>query len=119
MRPARVLAGSKVMPNFDRTPERFDPATLNRTVIATPLLEKMDKERPLTKMVREEYPEQARKYNSVILVPEDLGTSEAVRAALQHLVDETLENAGERLQALRGKHRVGERLPGKNGFFAW
>src|SRR5215217_8272401 len=87
-------------------PEHFDPRTLNREVIATPLLEKINEEKKLIALVRENYPQQVEKYNSVVLLASPQKINGDVSDALQRLVDETLETAGERVQALRKRHRI-------------
>lgn len=97
-------------------PERFDPTTLNRAVIATPLLEKIEAEKALIKAVRERYPAKVKKYNSVVLLTAPTKTSAQVRAALQKLVDNTTETAP---KELRAQHVIGEGLPGYTGYFAW
>lgn len=104
----------------DPTPERFDPATLDRTVIAIPLLKQIEQEKALVETVLANYPAQATKYNCVILLPQETPvTSDEVRAVLQKLVDEALANAGAQVEKLRSQHRLGEPLTGENGLFAW
>lgn len=117
------------MPSPNRTPnepaappppERFNPLTLDRTVIAIPLLEKIEEEKTLIKGIRKKYPKEAEEYNCLIMLPrEQLVTSEAVQAAVQKLIDEALVNPGEQVEEFRSKHRLGKRLPGQNALFAW
>jgi len=116
------------MPSPNRTPkepappppERFDPLTLDRTVIAIPLLEQIDAEKTQIEGIRKKYPKEAAVYNCVIMLPgEQLVTSDAVRAAVQKLIDEALVNPGAQVEALRSRHQLGKRLPGQNALFAW
>jgi subtilisin family serine protease len=101
-------------------PERFDPTTLDLAVIAIPLLEKINAEKKLIDEIREKYPEKVTKYNCVIALPRDKSvTSAAIKAALQKIIDEALVNAGAEVEALRSRHQLGERLPGRNALFAW
>ena len=89
-------------------------------MIAIPLLEKIEEEKTLIKGIRKKYPKEAAVYNCVIMLPEEqLVTSDAVRAAVQKLIDEALENPGAQVEALRSRHRLGKRLPGQNALFAW
>jgi serine protease AprX len=98
----------------------FDPATRDRTVIAIPLLEKIEEEKTLIKGIRKKYPKEAEEDNCLIMLPrEQLVTSKAVQAAVQKLIDEALANPGEEVEAFRSKHRLGKRLPGQNALFAW
>src|SRR5436190_6356349 len=99
-------------------PERFDPATLDRTVIAIPLLEKIQKEKELISGVRKRYPKEAEKFNCVILFEAEAGHDfVAIVKELQQLVDEALANAEPDVD--RARHMIGKRFPGKKGVFAW
>ena len=108
--------------------ERFNPSTLDRTVIAIPLLNQIEEEKELIDMVRKTDAAAARKFNSAILLPAEYPVgSKPVRAALQQLLDEALQTAVERAapehQAewadLRPRHRLGKKVRGANALFAW
>jgi serine protease AprX len=108
--------------------EKFDPATLDRTVIATPLLNKINEENALIEIVRRENLGATRRFNSVILLPETHSVgSAAARAALRQMIDEATNRAVERAapenkdewEKLRARHRLGGRVPGANALFAW
>src|SRR6266446_2126859 len=107
-------------PPSERSIERFDPKNLDRTVIAIPLLKRINEEKALVEKMREKYPDLAKEFNSVILLPrKNRVTSDTTRAAVQRLVDEALDSGGEQSLAFRSQHRLGGRFPGENGLFAW
>ena len=99
-------------------PERFDPATLDRTVIAIPLLEKIQKEKELISGVRKRYPKEAAEFNCVILYETEAGgTLASIQAELRQLVDEALATAETDVE--RARHKIGKRFPGKDAVWAW
>ena len=101
-------------------PERFNPTTLDHAVIAIPLLEKINEEKALVEAVREEHPDKIAKYNCVILLPAKTSvTSAAIKAQLESVVKEALENTAPDIQAKHPPKPIGPRLPGRNGVFAW
>jgi serine protease AprX len=102
-------------------PEPFDPTILDRSVIAVPLLDKIEAEKELIELVEKKYPEQTRKYNSVVLLADRESTgAEDIRARLQQLVEEaTPPKADAEWERNFSKQRIGEILPEYNGVFAW
>src|SRR4051812_11378158 len=99
-------------------PERFNPAVLDRSIIATPLLDEIKKEKELIEFFRAKYPDEAKQYNSIIFLPEHVDiTSPAVMEALQKLIDEAVTKAES--GAAKTPHRIGDRFPGRNAVFAW
>jgi subtilisin family serine protease len=100
--------------------ERFDPKTLDRTVIAIPLLKQIQEERTLTESVRKQFPKEAAGFNAAIVLPRRKSvTAATVRAAVQKLLDEVLGPRTGLDEETRARHRIGERVPGKNALFAW
>jgi serine protease AprX len=100
--------------------DRFDPSTLNRTIIAIPLLKQIAEEKSLTERVRKDHPEKVAEFNAVILLPRKSAASkEEVRKAVQKIVDEALSNGNGLSQGNRDKTKLGPKVPGVNGCFAW
>jgi serine protease AprX len=98
-------------------PEHFDPTNLDRTVIATPLLEQMEKEKELVEEFRKEFPQQAKLYNCVILLPRRTKITQNTLGPVQKLVEEALKGAEAGVDPAR--HKIGPRVPGYPGVFAW
>ncbi|MFN2621866.1 MAG: S8 family peptidase [Chthoniobacterales bacterium] len=105
------------MPPFpdNQAPLPFDPKVLDRSVIATPLLDQINDEKALINEYREKYPKEAKQYNSVIFLPPETKVTPTVIKSLDKLVRDTAQDAG----AQPEKHEIGKRLPDSNGVFAW
>ena len=105
--------------------DRFDPAVLDRTVIALPLLKKIEAEKALVQEVKKDWPDAAQQYNSVISLAPDRVVEEA-RAELQSVLDEATQEVDVRVkdadrpgwQEARARFAVGPVLPMAHGFFA-
>lgn len=100
--------------------ERFNPTTLDRTIIAIPLLNLILEEKKLIKLARDQNPKESDIYNAVVVLPsKGIKIGEPAQAALQLIVDEALARQVGMDESDRTRHRIGERLPGKRAFFAW
>jgi serine protease AprX len=100
--------------------ERFDPITLDRTIIAIPLLRQIEDEKSLTEKVRREYPKEATEFNAVILLPrKSAAGKEQVREAVQKVIDEAMTISKGLSEASHAKTKLGPKVPGINGYFAW
>lgn len=98
----------------NQVPLPFDPKVLDRSVIATPLLENINDEKQIIEEYRKKYPKEAKQYNSVILLPGETKITPAVVESLTKFVRDRARDAG----AQPDKHEIGRRLPGYNGVFA-
>ena len=98
--------------------ERFDPGTLDRTIISIPLLKQIESEKALKEKVRKNSPEQAASFNAVIVLPrKSAATKKEVRDAVQKILDEAV--AGEASEVVRSKTKLGPKVTAVNGYFAW
>ena len=105
------------MPPFpdNQVPIPFDPKVLDRSVIATPLLEQINDEKAVIKEYREKYPKEAKQYNAVVVLPPETKITPTILQSLEKLVRDTARDAG----AKPDDHQIGKRLPGYNAVFAW
>jgi hypothetical protein len=100
--------------------ERFDPLTLDHTIIAIPLLKQIEEEKSLTERVRRNHPKEAAEFNAVILLPrKSAAGKQDVRKAVQDLIDEALNYTNRLSEASRAKTKLGPKVPAVNGYFAW
>lgn len=76
-----------VLQSVSRRPHQFDPQTLSRSVIALPLLEKIDFELAVTARVLRQHPAIKDKYNSAIFLNPNFpgGVAEAFETACERL----------------------------------
>lgn len=74
-------------PHSERKPHHFDPAILARSVIAPPLLEQIDQELAVTKMVEKEHPRIRDAHNAAIFLHPDFpgGPTAALNAVRKRL----------------------------------
>ena len=94
--------------------ERFDPGTLDRTIISIPLLKQIESEKALKEKVRKNSPEQAASFNAVIVLPrKSAATKKEVRDAVQKILDEAV--AGEASEVVRSKTKLGPKVTAVNG----
>jgi hypothetical protein len=71
----------------ERTPRRFDPRNLTRSVIALPLLEKIERERELTEGIVKSHPHIRETHNAAIFLRRDFpgGVSAALKVVRELL----------------------------------
>jgi serine protease AprX len=100
--------------------ERFNPITLDHTIIAIPLLKQIEDEKSLTEKVRRNHPKEAAEFNAVILLPrKSAAGKQEVRKAVQDVIDEALANSNRLSETSRAKTKLGPKVPAVNGYFAW
>ncbi|MGH8525094.1 MAG: hypothetical protein ACREXY_13050, partial [Gammaproteobacteria bacterium] len=82
-------------PHFERKPHHFDPAILARSVIASPLLEKIDQELAVTTRIEKEHPRIRDAHNvAIFLHPDFPGGPAAALEAVRKLLPEAAKKVG-------------------------
>jgi serine protease AprX len=94
-----------------RRPERFDPKMLARSVIAIPLLEKIEAELKITKEYLAQHPELSRSRNAAVVLNE--AYKEGVTSAYERVLE--LQEEAEKYVASKARENVAvpKKVPGK------
>lgn len=112
------MSSSSLPPEKQTSVKQFDPLVLDRTVIAIPLLEKIQKDLEDIQWVKNEFPDKLKEFNSAIEYNPSFKTGKrsGIQGAYEEVL-EMLENATERAARTLGKDTIGKQLidlPEKN-----
>lgn len=106
-----MSSSSSVPPEKQRSVKQFDPLVLDRTVIAIPLLEKIEKDLKDIQWVTVQFPDKMKEFNSAVEYNQSFKTDKrsGITGAYEEVL-EMLEEATEKAARALGKDAIGKQL---------